>query len=37
MDKAATRSGLKSHMYGLRRRPNKMRAFFQATDVRHAS
>jgi hypothetical protein len=37
MDKAAMRAGLKSHMHGLQRRPDKIRAFFQAPDVCYAA
>jgi transposase len=37
MDKAAMKAGLKSHMRGLQRRPEKVRAFFQAADVRYAA
>lgn len=37
MDKAAMKAELKSHMYGLQRRPHKVRAFFQAPDVRYAA
>ncbi len=37
MDKAAMRAGLRSHMRGLQRRPDKVRSFFQAPDVRYAA
>lgn len=37
MDKAAMKAGLRSHMQGLQRRPHKVRAFFQAADVRYAA
>lgn len=37
MDKAAMKAQLKSHMRGLQRRPHKVRAFFQAPDVRYAA
>lgn len=37
MDKAAMKAGLKSHMHGLQRRPDKVRSFFQAPDVRYAA
>ena len=37
MDKAAMRAGLKSHMHGLQSRPDEVRAFFQAADVRYAA
>ena len=36
-DKAALKSGLRSHMRSLQRRPNKVRAFFQAPTVRYAA
>ena len=36
-DKAALKSGLHSHMRSLQRRPNKIRAFFQASTVRYAA
>lgn len=37
MDKAAMTAGLRSHMRGLQRRPDKVRSFFQAPDVRYAA
>jgi hypothetical protein len=37
MDKAAMKALLKSHMYGLQRRPHKVRAFFQAPNARYAA
>ena len=37
MDKAAMKNGLSSHMRGLQRRPEKVRSFFQADDVRYAA
>lgn len=37
LDKAAMKAGLKSHMRGLQRRPEKVRSFFQAPDVRYAA
>ena len=37
MDKAAMKAGLRSHMQALQRRPHKVRAFFQAADVRYAA
>lgn len=37
MDKAAMKAGLTSHMRGLQRRPEKVRSFFQAPDVRYAA
>jgi transposase len=37
MDKAAMKNGLSSHMRGLQRRPEKLRSFFQADDVRYAA
>ena len=36
-DKAALKSGLRSYMRSLQRRPAKLRAFFQATSVRYAA
>ena len=36
-DKAALKSGLRSHMRRLQRQPNKVRAFFQAPTVRYAA
>jgi transposase len=36
-DKAAMKAGLTSYMRGLQRRPDKVRAFFQAPDVRYAA
>jgi transposase len=37
MDKVTMKAGLKSHMQGLQRRPDKVRSFFQAPDVRYAA
>ena len=37
MDKAAMKAGLTSHMRELQRRPEKVRSFFQAADVRYAA
>jgi len=37
MDKAAMKTQLASHMRRLQRRPNKVRSFFQAPDVRYAA
>jgi len=37
MDKATMKAGLRSHMRCLQRRPDKVRAFFQAPDVRYAA
>lgn len=37
LDKATMKAGLRSHMQGLQRRPDKVRAFFQAPDVRYAA
>ena len=37
MDKAALKAGLTSHMRRLQRRPDKVRSFFQAPDVRYAA
>lgn len=37
MDKAALKAGLTSHRRGLQRRPEKVRSFFQAPDVRYAA
>ena len=37
MDKATMKAGLRSHMQGLQRQPAKVRAFFQATEVRYAA
>ena len=37
MDKVTMKAGLRSHMQGLQRRPDKVRAFFQAPDVRYAA
>ena len=37
MDKAAMTAGLRSHMRQLQRRPDKVRSFFQAPDVRYAT
>jgi hypothetical protein len=37
MDKAAMKAGLTSHMRGPQRRPHKVRAFFQAPDVRYVA
>jgi transposase len=37
MDKAAMQATLQSHMYGLQRRSHKVRAFFQAPDVRYSA
>lgn len=37
MDKATMKAGLRSHMRGLQRRPDKVRAFFQAPDARYAA
>ena len=37
MDKAAMTAGLRSHMRGLQRQPDKVRSFFQAPDVRYAA
>ena len=37
MDKAAMTAGLRSHMRGLQCRPDKVRSFFQAPDVRYAA
>ena len=37
MDKAAMKAGLQAHMRGLQRRPEKVRSFFQAADVRYAA
>ena len=37
MDKATMKAGLRSHMQGLQRQPHKVRAFFQAQDVRYAA
>ena len=36
-DKAAMKAGLTAHMRGLQRRPDKVRAFVQAPDVRYAA
>jgi transposase len=36
-DKASLKSGLRSYMRGLQRRPAKIRAFFQAPSVRYAA
>jgi transposase len=37
LDKATMKDGLRSHMQGLQRQPDKVRAFFQAPDVRYAA
>jgi transposase len=37
MDKSTMKAGLTSHMLSLQRRPEKVRAFFQASDVRYAA
>jgi transposase len=37
LDKVTMKAGLRSHMQGLQRRPDKVRAFFQAPDVRYAA
>ena len=37
MDKPTMKAGLTSHMLSLQRRPQKVRAFFQASDVRYAA
>ena len=37
MDKAAMKAGLNAHMRGLQRRPDKVRSFFRAPDVRYAA
>lgn len=37
MDQAAMTAGLRSHMRRLQRRPDKVRSFFQAPDVRYAA
>jgi transposase len=37
MDKSAMKATLKSHMRGLQRRPDKVRSFFQAPEVRYAA
>ena len=37
MDKATLKAGLTSHMRKLQRRPEKVRSFFQAPDVRYAA
>jgi hypothetical protein len=37
MDKAALKAGLTSHMRRLQGRPDKVRSFFQAPDVRYAA
>jgi transposase len=37
MDKATMKAGLRSHMRCPQRRPDKVRAFFQAPDVRYAA
>ena len=37
MDKAAMKAGLRSHMRKLQSRPEKVRSFFQAADVRYAA
>lgn len=37
LDKATMKAGLRSHMQGLQRQPDKIRAFFQAPNVRYAA
>ena len=37
LDKVTMKAGLRSHMQGLQRQPDKVRAFFQAPDVRYAA
>jgi transposase len=37
LDKATMKAGLRSHMQGLQRQPDKVRAFFQAPDVQYAA
>ena len=37
LDKATMKAGLRSHMQGLQRQPDKVRTFFQAPDVRYAA
>jgi hypothetical protein len=37
MDKASMKAGLTSHMRGLQRRPEKVRSFFKAPEVRYAA
>jgi transposase len=37
LTKATMKAGLRSHMQGLQRQPDKVRAFFQAPDVRYAA
>jgi len=37
LDQAAMKAGLTSHMRGLQRRPQKVRAFFHAPDVQYAA
>ena len=37
MNKATLKTGLTSHMRKLQRRPEKVRSFFQAPDVRYAA